>query len=361
MKSDVKIKVLIIDDDEVSIKGIRDHCEDEGWKCRVSDFDKSYKQIMQWNPDVVILDLCEAGADAGTPVLDSIWMNGYRPIVIFSGNIDSVTLKEEYNANELIQKYSKGDEQPVNDFLDEYKEFFCVLSEYRDDLGKSLIQAFDGVKSIKENREPDLNNDIVKYLLAKRTVNYFDLERKDITLPPWGMYLYPPILNNSLSTCDILRKVNSETDLSEIGSPDEYLLVLTPSCDLYNEGEREAKVQEILCAKCFEKKVFADGTTNAGKIKKILHAGINKQWVPLPAYKNVCPALTVDMKKLEIISLDKVKMNKNDIKDDNTYYLRLCSIDSPFREQIIWNYMQTSCRPGVPDRNMDNWAEDIKN
>ena len=49
------------------------------------------------------------------------------------------------------------------------------------------------------------------------------------------------------------------------------------------------------------------------------------------------------------------------IYDDNTYYLRMCSIDSPFREQIIWNYMQTSCRPGVPDRNVDNWAVDIKN
>ena len=144
MKNDIIIKVLIIDDDETSIKGIRDHCEDAGWECKVTGFDKSYKQIMQWNPDVVVLDLCEAGVDAGTPVLDSIWVNGYRPIVIFSGNIDSITLKEEYNANELIQKYSKGDEQPVNDFLDEYKEFFCVLSEYRDELGKSLIQAFDG-------------------------------------------------------------------------------------------------------------------------------------------------------------------------------------------------------------------------
>ena len=128
MKNDIIIKVLIIDDDETSIKGIRDHCKDAGWECKVTGFDKSYKQIMQWNPDVVVLDLCEAGVDAGTPVLDSIWVNGYRPIVIFSGNIDSITLKEEYNANELIQKYSKGDEQPVNDFLDDLqtKKFIIV-------------------------------------------------------------------------------------------------------------------------------------------------------------------------------------------------------------------------------------------
>ena len=99
-------------------------------------------------------------------------------------------------------------------------------------------------------------------------MNYFDLERKDVTLPPWGMYLHPPILNNSLSACDILRKVSSDTDLSKIGNPDEYLLVLTPSCDLFNEGKREAKVQEVLCAKCFEKKYLRMEQIKLIKLKK---------------------------------------------------------------------------------------------
>ena len=39
------------------------------------------------------------------------------------------------------------------------------------------------------------------------------------------------------------------TDLSKIGEPDEYLLKKTPSCDLVNEGIRNAKVEEVLCAK----------------------------------------------------------------------------------------------------------------
>lgn len=78
------MKILIIDDDETSVKGIRDHCEDAGWECVIADFDESYREIMRWNPDVVILDWCdEPGDSSGMPVLDSIWMNGYRPIVIF--------------------------------------------------------------------------------------------------------------------------------------------------------------------------------------------------------------------------------------------------------------------------------------
>lgn len=30
-----------------------------------------------------------------------------------------------------------------------------------------------------------------------------------------------------------------------------------------------------------------------------------------------------------------------------------------FREQIVWAYMQNSCRPGVPDRNTKLWAKEI--
>ena len=96
------------------------------------------------------------------------------------------------------------------------------------------------------------------------------------------------------------------------------------------------------------------------QIESLLNSGVNKQWVALPAYKNICPSLTVDMKKLEIIPLSKVIMDIKELKENNTY-LRICSVDSPFREQIIWNYMQTSCRPGVPDRNVTAWAKDIAN
>lgn len=120
------------------------------------------------------------------------------------------------------------------------------------------------------------------------------------------------------------------------------------------------EVEEVLCAKCFDKEVFSGDVRKAGKIESLLNSGVNKQWVALPAYKNICPSLTVDMKKLEIIPLSKVIMDIKELKENNTY-LRICSVDSPFREQIIWNYMQTSCRPGVPDRNVTAWAKDIAN
>lgn len=60
--------------------------------------------------------------------------------------------------------------------------------------------------------------------------------------------------------------------------------------------------------------------------------------------------------------------DENGMRDDYRNYLfeHYLSVvnryrPSPFREQIIWNYMQTSCRPGVPDRNVTAWAKDIAN
>ena len=47
------------------------------------------------------------------------------------------------------------------------------------------------------------------------------------------------------------------------------------------------------------------------------------------------------------------------IKPEQHDYFRVASVDSPFREQIVWAYMINSCRPGMPDRNMDLWAKEL--
>ena len=40
-------------------------------------------------------------------------------------------------------------------------------------------------------------------------------------------------------------------------------------------------------------------------------------------------------------------------------FRRIASIDSPFRELVSWAYMQSACRPGMPDRNVDEWCDEI--
>jgi CTP synthase len=49
-----------------------------------------------------------------------------------------------------------------------------------------------------------------------------------------------------------------------------------------------------------------------------------------------------------------------DISDDNKgRYIRIASIDSPFREQISWAFIQVVGRPGVPDRDLKVWINEI--
>ena len=43
--------------------------------------------------------------------------------------------------------------------------------------------------------------------------------------------------------------------------------------------------------------------------------------------------------------------------DDSGEYIRVVSIDSPFREQIAWAYLNTAGRPGVPDRDFAIWEK----
>jgi hypothetical protein len=40
-------------------------------------------------------------------------------------------------------------------------------------------------------------------------------------------------------------------------------------------------------------------------------------------------------------------------------YVRIASVDSPFRELVSWAYMSDASRPGVPDCDFDKWRDEI--
>jgi CTP synthase len=40
-------------------------------------------------------------------------------------------------------------------------------------------------------------------------------------------------------------------------------------------------------------------------------------------------------------------------------FTTIASVDSPFREQVAWAYLQITGRPGLPERDTSTWAEDI--
>ena len=62
--------------------------------------------------------------------------------------------------------------------------------------------------------------------------------------------------------------------------------------------------------------------------------------------------MTADFRRLDLINLDQ-------IGSGNEEYLRIASVDNPFRELVAWAYILNAARPGMPERDFESWAEEI--
>ena len=62
--------------------------------------------------------------------------------------------------------------------------------------------------------------------------------------------------------------------------------------------------------------------------------------------------MAADLRELELISL-------SDIGLKDKPFIRIASLDSPFRELVSWAYVQVSGRPGLPDRDFGSWRDEI--
>lgn len=358
------MKVLIVDDIEDSVKGIYDYCEEKGWEPKISGFDDVYTSIAKFNPDVIVLDWRDddANSDVGDEILNNIWSNSFRPLVVFSANEAIINIRSKLSQSSMLKLISKGDETPVIDFLQKIEAFTTALAKYRTDLSNALITSLNSIEHIKS--QPNFENDAVSYILSKRTSTFFDDVYVGELSPSWVQYLCPPI-NDNLCVCDILRKISHGANYLTAGSPEEYAIILTPSCDMYHDENRTPKVTHVLYARCFPKEQFHGKTLStspsSSSIKSVrakLNAGFDENYVALPSFSSVIPYMTADFKKIDAVAIDKIASSQDSITDSSEF-VRVASICSPFREQIVWAYMQNSCRPGVPQRNTELWAKEI--
>lgn len=358
------MKVLVIDDIQDSVKGILDSCDENGWEKKISDFDDAYSSIMEFDPDIIVLDWKDDAeqVDTGEGILDKIWNITFRPVILFTANASVISIDEKLAKSNMIRIIEKGDESPVIDYLTEMSRFASELSSYRQHLGSALIESLNSIEYLKNERNIEPSS--VSYTLSKRTAAFFDDQFISALSPCWVQYLCPPI-SDCLCVCDIIRVRNTEDNMKVLGNPEEYKIILTPSCDMAHGDQRPPKVTHALCANCYAKDAFHDKTLSESPsqrsivtVKKKLNSGYNGNFVPLPGFSSVIPYMTADLKKLELIPLNQIAPNIKSITEDSTHY-RVASICSPFREQIVWAHLHNSCRPGVPDRNTELWAKDI--
>ena len=125
-----------------------------------------------------------------------------------------------------------------------------------------------------------------------------------------------------------------------------------------SEG-RGPKVENVLYANC--KDIVGSkfgGIKSESKKKDALRTGKENEFA-LPALEDVLPNMIVDMKRLGTVNINRIAVDMKSFgaEKERYEYVRICSVDSPFREQMVWNFLNNAGRIGVPDRDFATWAK----
>jgi DNA-binding NarL/FixJ family response regulator len=355
--------VLIIDDDpeyhELLTEAIRAAFDGVVCNCE-ADFVKGVDRVAIERPDAVILDLMEGLQSPNLPgakTWRSIWDGSFCPIVIYSGT-DADIEPAIRHGQRFVTRIAKGDGslpkvvaslQSFAPFAESVRslrvEVDAVIHKVlRDTAGDGHMPMDDAAHLLHAGRRRIAASMDDPTLIGNRK------------MMSWEVYLVPAVGQDCL-TGDILFKQGCSRS-----APESYRLMLSPSCDLARGG----KIPAALVAKCFPSAAMLDKfkkavePTDDKDLKKqltslALSQGTWNGWLPLPAFADILPASAANLKDLELIPIASIGA----IDSSTHEFVRVASIDSPFREQVAWAYLTTAARPGMPDRDLKSWAEEL--
>lgn len=359
------LKLLFIEDDPSAVQPVVKLLEREqaDTQCVVSSFEDAEDQIASIRPHIVILDLL-LGGDSPEPEAEGlktrsfIWDRHFCPLIIYSARPE--IYNERYAPHPFVKSIQKGKGSPqkVLEALGELRPHVEALTEAEDHVKNTFSCAMRDVAPYAFEAFTDIQRRVetIKRSGRRRLAALMDeLARDGTRLACWEQYLCPPVsIDTKLG--DILRTADGQPD-----DPLSFRVVLTPSCDLVASNGRPPKVQNVLTAKCCSIRSGLDLTrlkdVKASKLKKqlsgsMLTHGYLEAVIPFPSLKERIPTMAANLRTLEFIPVD-------DIGLQDKPFLRIASIDSPFRELVAWAYLNTACRPGLPDRDSNSWCEEI--
>jgi len=355
--------VLIFDDDQPLAETIKEAIEQgvQGSACIIEiDFGKSAERIKDVRPDAIVLDLMKGQQSSELPgekAWKDVWDATFCPIVIYTGWEGDIqpTVPTNHPFVKLIAK-GGGTLAAVVDALNGFAPAVESVNKLREEVDKVIHKVLRDTAG--DGHIPLDNAHHLLHAGRRRIAAMMD----DPTLignramAGWEQYLIPAMGESPL-TADVIRKRCGQRD-----DPTAYRLVLTPSCDLV-----KGRCEPTLIAACCEgtarlaNKLSLSLTANKqdkdaeAVISKALTAGVFAGFLPLPGFPSHFPVMVANLKGLEVIKWESVGPIDSTTHD----FLRVASIDSPFREQVAWAYLTTAVRPGMPDRDLKPWAEEI--
>ena len=352
-------RILFIEDEPSSVESVRDSVKTDmpDAVTELVDFESSESSIRLFRPDIVVLDIARGNPaeedTAGVQVYEFIWDNRFCPIVVYSANPDLL----ENDNHEFVTKVQKGSGsvQKVLDAIRQFLPHVQALQKTEDEIRQRLSEAMREVapNAFRTFGDAGQRQEAIVRAGRRRVAAMMDEPPEgEETLASWECYLHPPVSKNA-QLGDIL--IEKDEDDNE---PSSFRVVLTPSCDLERSKDRQPKVEKVLVAKCCPMdealgSIGLNPNTSTSTIKnRLLSPGYAQSVIPFPPLQGAIPAMAADLRDLELIHID-------DVGDDRRYK-RQASLDSPFRELVAWAYMQTACRPGLPERDLDTWAQEIR-
>ena len=366
----MKPNILIVEDEQDFLDELKVSLEEAEYEATLEpiEFEKALECIGGKAPDVLILDVYEGkpsvGDPKGRPIYDIVWEKNFMPL-LFASASEEKDLMEKAKGHPIMEYVLKNDENCFQAIIEAVKKFAPLgvgIRNIKEELCEqaNLCAQNALVKmaphTVMPDDLPERNLELLKSAAGRRLAAQmrFKAEKDRERIFAWEQYVYPPVADHLL-TGDILRDLHGDPK-----DPGAYRVVLTPSCDL-----AQGKTERVLTACCVEVSEFwekcglSKTRTKAlnkklGNISAVLSQAQTSGYKLLPAYSNLVPHMAIQFRKLDIL---QISGNNKLVSFDGTEYERIVSMDSPFREQLTWAYLELAGRIGVPDRNMTNWVE----
>jgi len=374
-----ELGILLIEDEKTFAEYIKQTLEEtfEGAQVDFSlDFDGGISLLKQKRPNILILDLYRgeiAEKDlAGGAVWEHIWKELFIPIIIYTAYAEGVAdLKPEIPKDHPFISYiqkGKGSEDNVVAKIKSFQPSINALREFTTEIDKSTQVVLKTLSPLiwGSGIDESTKHEVLVRSARRRLGAWMDLATiiDDKPLQCWEQYIVPP-LGNDLLMGDIIKTCNSEKDKL---NPTSYRLVLSPSCDLVRQ-KGSAKVEHVLVAQCSEITKYPracgiDPKTEPKKMKESLKNRLTHPQqggiIALSGLPSLLPSMSVCLRELNLIPLNKIACSDKEKVDSSKFdYERVASVDSPFREQIQWGFLQIECRPGVPQMDYSSLVDEI--
>jgi CheY-like chemotaxis protein len=355
------MRLLFIDDQPENLTPALRALRDAGEICEVSDFGNTESKIDQFRPDIVILDLFEGPtAEAKTTGLedyDVVWNERFCPLIVYSALPEAATGR--HPSHPFVKSAQKGrDLTQLTTAIDALRPNVDSLRDAEKHIRKQFALALRDVAPYAF-KAFDTSADRIQAIVRSGRRRLAALMDADLEsggkLASWEHYLFPPI-GSDVQLGDILMKVGSAKE-----EPNNFRVVLSPSCDLVASGGRTPKVSHVLVARCCSMKagvklIGIEKPSKTSLAKRfpvpVLTQGFLEALLPIPSLPDRLPCMAANLRELELLAF-------NEIGNVENQFERVASMDSPFRELVSWSYLQVAGRPGLPDRDVDKWAEEI--